>query len=311
MSGLLSTISALADDMAVLATKISATSIDDIVTQSAKAIPKTAGILVDDTAVIPQYIDNVAAKRELPIIKKIAWGSLKNKFLMIPLILTFSAFMPWIINPILIAGATFLAFEGIESLGEKFGFIKHEKHNEDALLNEDELVSEAIKTDTVLSVEILVITLASVSSMALLGQAGVLLLVGLLATVGVYGVVAAIIKMDDFGFFLKQKYNDKKYIVSFGNWLVNSMPKLMTLLGWIGAFAMLTVAGGILTHSFHSLSELGVKTYDLVSPFSSLIPGLTPTLEFISPMAPAAVLGITTVLVLNNILKPILLKIKK
>jgi predicted DNA repair protein MutK len=147
--------------------------------------------------------------------------------------------------------------------------------------------------------------------MALLGQAGVLFLVGLLATVGVYGVVAAIIKMDDFGFFLKQKYYDNKTIVSFGNWLVNSMPKLMTLLGWIGAFAMLTVAGGILTHSFHSLSELGVKTLNLVSPLSSLIPGLTPTLEFISPMAPAAVLGITTVLVLNNIFKPIYLKIKK
>ena len=266
MPGLIGYIGALADDLSAVATKVSAGAIDDITNQTAKSLSKTAGILIDDTATIPQYVSNTAAKRELPVIWKITKKSLRNKALMVPIAILIIYFVPWIMAPILILGGSYLAYEGTESLGEKLGLIKEHKHShdhsipntDDLTAAEDQTVNSAVRTDTILSIEIIALTIASVATESLTTQLVVLGIVSLIATFAVYGIVGMIIKMDDVGFYLKEKQNNLYQNIGF--LLIKSMPKVLKALGWIGMIAMLMVGGGIIIHNIdilHFLSHLG------------------------------------------------------
>jgi len=266
MPGLIGYIGALADDLSAVATKVLAGAIDDITNQTAKSLSKTAGILIDDTATIPQYVSNTAAKRELPVIWKITKKSLRNKALMVPIAILIIYFVPWIMAPILILGGSYLAYEGTESLGEKLGLIKEHKHShdhsipntDDLTAAEDQTVNSAVRTDTILSIEIIALTIASVATESLTTQLVVLGIVSLIATFAVYGIVGMIIKMDDVGFYLKEKQNNLYQNIGF--LLIKSMPKVLKALGWIGMIAMLMVGGGIIIHNIdilHFLSHLG------------------------------------------------------
>ncbi|ALE53142.1 hypothetical protein SP60_08060 [Candidatus Thioglobus autotrophicus] len=266
MAGLIGYIGALADDLSAVAVKVSAGAIDDITQQTAKSLSKTAGILIDDTATIPQYVSSTTAKRELPVIWKIGKKSLRNKAIMIPVAMLITYFAPWIMAPILVLGGSYLAFEGSESLAEKLGLIKAHEHpqvhsiadTEDLMAAEDQTVNSAVRTDTILSIEIIALTIASVATESLLIQLGVLVIVGLIATLAVYGIVGLIIKMDDMGFYLKNTSN--RFYQAIGGILIQGMPKVLKALGWIGAFAMLMVGGTILIHNLgflHGLTLLG------------------------------------------------------
>ena len=272
MSGLIGYISALADDLSAVAVKVSAGTIDDIASQSAKSLSKTAGILIDDTATIPQYVNNTAAKRELPVIWKITKKSLRNKALMIPMAILITYFAPWVMAPILILGGSYLAFEGTESLAEKIGVIKEHNHShghsmpntDDLMAAEDETVNSAVRTDTILSIEIIALTIASVATEEILTQLGVLIIVALVATFAVYGIVGVIIKMDDVGFYLKEKKDSGLYQHA-GTLLIQGMPKVLKALGWIGMIAMLMVGGGIVMHNIPQLHILAEITHNLSS----------------------------------------------
>lgn len=243
---------ALLDDVAALV-KLSAASLDDVAAGASRAGAKAVGVVVDDAAVTPKFVEGVNPKRELPIIKRIAFGSLINKIVIIlPIILLLSQFLPWLLTPLLMVGGTYLCFEGAEKVFEKFGWIKHheepkkefkhgKKDDGDA---EKKIVRSAITTDFVLSCEIMVIALNEVASEALLPRALILVVVALAITVGVYGTVALIVKMDDIGLHMAQK--DKPGTQKFGRFLVKSMPKLLAALSVIGTFAMLWVGGHII-----------------------------------------------------------------
>ena len=246
---------ALLDDIAGI-TKLAAASLDDVGAAAGKAGSKAIGVVIDDTAVTPRYVTGLSPKRELPIIGKIALGSLRNKFLfLLPAALILSAFAPWAITPLLMLGGAFLCFEGAEKVIEAFG----EKHAEadtvatDPATLEDTQVSSAIRTDLILSAEIMAIALSGVAEEPILTQAVVLALVGFAITVGVYGIVALIVKMDDIGLHLAQRRSSA--VQAIGRGLVKGMPKVMTALSIIGTAAMIWVGGGILVHG---MAQLGL-----------------------------------------------------
>jgi len=203
-----------------------------------------------------------AAQRELPIVWKIAKGSALNKLIIIPIILIISAFVPWLMAPVLILGGTYLAYEGAESVLEKF-FGHHESASVDETISElsverfeEQKVASAVKTDFILSLEIMVIALSMVTNGGVGVKLGVLLIVGLLATAGVYGVVGLIVKLDDIGFFLQEQ--SSKVIKKIGDGFVLSVPWILVAIGIIGTIAMLAVGGGIIAHQlglFHSLDD--------------------------------------------------------
>jgi predicted DNA repair protein MutK len=236
---------ALLDDVAVLA-RAAAASVDDIGAAAAKASAKAAGVVVDDTAVTPQYVHGLAAKRELPIIRRIAVGSLRNKLLIIlPAILLLSQFLPWLLTPILMLGGAYLCYEGAEKVWHRLrpGHDEHGKA-EETLPDENTIVSGAVRTDFILSAEIMVISLNEVAAEAFLPRAIILVVVAIGITVLVYGVVGLIVKMDDVGLHLAER--SSKGVASIGRGLVRGMPKLLTALTVIGTAAMLWVGGHIL-----------------------------------------------------------------
>jgi hypothetical protein len=236
---------ALFDDVALLA-RAAAASVDDVGAAAAKAGVKAAGVVVDDTAVTPQYVRGLNADRELPIIRKIALGSLRNKLLIIlPAILLLSEFLPWLLTPILMIGGAYLCYEGAEKIWHRLR-PSHEEHAtvEDAQPDEKTLVRGAVRTDFILSAEIMVISLNEVASEGFWSRAAILAVVGVLITVLVYGVVALIVKMDDAG--LRLAKTGRKGIAGFGRGLVKGMPKLLSALTVIGTVAMLWVGGHIL-----------------------------------------------------------------
>ncbi|WP_210605224.1 DUF808 domain-containing protein [Brevibacterium oceani] len=241
---------ALLDDVAALV-KLSAASLDDVAAGASRAGVKAAGVVVDDAAVTPKFVEGVSPKRELPIIQRIALGSLVNKIVIIlPIILLLSQFLPWLLTPLLMVGGTYLCYEGAEKVFEKFGWIAHhEEHQDDERpadgdAAEKKIVRSAITTDFVLSCEIMVIALNEVASEALLPRAIILAIVAVAITVGVYGVVALIVKMDDIGLHMATK--DAPGPQKFGRFLVEAMPKLLALLSVVGTFAMLWVGGHII-----------------------------------------------------------------
>jgi uncharacterized protein len=236
---------ALLDDVAVLA-RAAAASVDDIGAAAAKASAKAAGVVVDDTAVTPQYVHGLAAERELPIIRKIAVGSLRNKLLIIlPAILLLSQFLPWVLTPILMLGGCYLCYEGAEKVwGKLSGHSAAHGSGEEAAPDENTIVTGAVRTDFILSAEIMVISLNEVADQAFLPRAIILVIVALGITVLVYGVVGLIVKMDDVGLHLSER--PSKGVARLGRGLVKGMPKLLTALTVVGTAAMLWVGGHIL-----------------------------------------------------------------
>jgi len=249
---------ALLDDVATIA-KLAAASLDDIAGAAGKASTKAAGVVIDDTAVTPRYVVGLAPERELPIIGKIAWGSLKNKILfLLPAALLLTAFAPVLITPLLMIGGAYLAFEATEKIVEKLLHDHvHQEELVDAMADPVELeklqVKGAIRTDFILSAEIMAIALASLEHLNLMTTALALVVVALAITAGVYGVVALIVKLDDIGLHLAERQSRQARAV--GEALVHIVPKLLTGLSGIGTAAMLWVGGGIL---LHGLDELNV-----------------------------------------------------
>lgn len=237
---------ALLDDIAALA-KMAAASADDVAAAAGRASAKSAGVVIDDTAVTPQYVHGVAAERELPIIKRIARGSLRNKLLVIlPAALLLSQFLPWLLAPVLMAGGTYLAYEGAEKVWERWsGGHAHADPGEagGAEVDEDDLVGGAVRTDLILSAEIMVIALDSVAQEPFVSRALVLVAVAFLITVLVYGVVALIVKMDDVGLALVERGGRTARL---GSGLVHAMPRVLATIAAVGTVAMLWVGGHIL-----------------------------------------------------------------
>ncbi|ANI39013.1 ABC transporter [Mycolicibacterium vaccae 95051] len=237
---------ALLDDVAALA-RLAAASVDDIGAAAGRATAKAAGVVIDDTAVTPQYVHGIAAERELPIIKRIALGSLRNKIVFIlPAALLLSQFVPWMLTPILMLGATYLCFEGAEKV---WGMIRgHDTHGAPAAASgadaEKFMVTGAIRTDFILSAEIMVIALNEVADQPFVPRLLILLVVAVVITVAVYGVVAGIVKMDDVGLSLTGR--SSAIAQKVGRGLVAGMPKLLSALSVIGTVAMLWVGGHIL-----------------------------------------------------------------
>ncbi|MET3713343.1 putative DNA repair protein MutK [Sphingomonas trueperi] len=249
---------ALLDDIAALA-KLAAASLDDVGAAAGRAGVKAAGVVIDDTAVTPRYVVGLTPDRELPIIGKIALGSIANKLVVIlPLALLLSAFAPWALTPILMLGGTYLSFEAAEKILEALTGT----HDSDAVAEitdakalEKRQVLGAIRTDLILSAEIMVISLAQLpADMSFVTRAGALVLVAFAITIGVYGVVALIVKMDDIGLHLSRG-GATGAVAGFGRGLVTAMPVLLTALSHIGVAAMAWVGGGIL---LHGLEEFGV-----------------------------------------------------
>ena len=253
---------ALLDDVAAIA-KVAASSLDDIATTAVKAGTKAAGIVIDDTAVTPNYVVGFAADRELPIIWKIALGSLKNKLLfLLPGALLLSVIAPWAITPLLIVGGIYLCFEGFEKVFHLI--VPHDVHEtaEDILQVqtaeeiEDEKISGAIRTDFILSAEIMAITLASITAPSFVMKAVILGIVGIGITALVYGAVALIVKADDFGMHLVKRGGA---IAAIGRGIVTGMPKVLTLLSIVGTAAMLWVGGGIIIHGMAQFNYAGFE----------------------------------------------------
>jgi predicted DNA repair protein MutK len=243
---------ALLDDVATLA-KLAAASIDDVAGAAGKASGKAAGVVIDDTAVTPSYVVGLSPARELPIIWKITKGSLRNKLLfLLPAALLLSAVAPWGITPLLMIGGASLSVEATEKIWEK---LSHADHDEDIveIADPQELearqVGGAVRTDFILSAEIMAIALGSLPPLSLPMQAAVLAAVAVIITLGVYGVVALIVKMDDIGLHLSQRASRLSQAVGHG--LVRLMPVLLRALSRIGTAAMLWVGGGILLHALH------------------------------------------------------------
>ena len=255
MSGLL----ALLDDVVAL-TKVAAATLDDAAAQAVKVGAKTAGVVVDDAAVTPRYVTGLAAQRELPIVGKIAVGSLRNKFVfLLPIALLLSVYLPQAITPLLMIGGLYLAYEGFEKV---MHWVSHEKPPTivsvagglDAQALEDQRVAGAIRTDFILSAEIMAIALANITAPDLVTKGLVLATVALLVTVAVYGAVALIVKADDLGVALARR--DGAISGPIGRGLVHGMPPFLQVLSVIGTLAMLWVGGGILVHG---LAEYGIS----------------------------------------------------
>lgn len=249
---------ALLDDISVIA-KMAAATIDDVGLAAAKAGSKAAGVVIDDAAVTPSYVTEFTPDRELPIIKKIALGSLKNKLLiLLPAALLLSEFLPGVVTPLLMLGGLYLCFEGAEKVIENLGGEKHGETLGDAITDmaefEKERTSGAIRTDFILSAEIMAIALAEVAGEPLFSRGIILALVGIVITVFVYGVVALIVKMDDIGLHLVENRHTA-FEKKLGRGLLLAMPRLLAVLSVVGTLAMLWVGGGIILHGLH---ELGV-----------------------------------------------------
>ncbi len=254
---------ALLDDVSVIA-KMAASSLDDVGAAAAKAGSKAAGVVIDDAAVTPSYVVNFTPDRELPIIWKIAKGSLVNKGIILVGALLLSQFLPRAVTPLLMLGGLFLCFEGAEKLIEKLGGAKHgetlEDPIEDVAAFERERVTGAIRTDFILSAEIMVIALKEVADQPLIERALILAVVGVAITILVYGAVAFIVKMDDIGLHLTKRADAASR--NLGKLLLLAMPKLLALLSTVGTAAMLWVGGQIIVHGTHELGWDGA--YDIV-----------------------------------------------
>ena len=249
---------ALLDDIAALA-KLAAASVDDVGMAAGRATAKAAGVVVDDTAVTPRYVEGFTPDRELPVIRRIAMGSIRNKLLFItPAALLLHQFAPWALTPLLMVGGTYLCYEGAEKVWEHFG--GHHAQDETPVFlegddQEKHMIGGAIRTDFILSSEIMVISLNEVADEPFVMRAAILIVVAIAMTVLVYGVVAFIVKMDDIGLHLARSGKGAK--ASIGRGMVAGMPKVLSALSTIGIVAMLWVGGHIV---LQGTDDLGFHT---------------------------------------------------
>ena len=245
---------ALLDDVAAIA-KVAAASLDDVAGAAGRAGAKAAGVVIDDTAVTPRYVTGLSPARELPIIAKIAVGSLKNKLLfLLPIALLLSAFAPWAVTPLLMLGGSYLCFEAAEKVIEALLGHHHSADVtavcEDPVALEKRQVAGAIRTDFILSAEIMAIALAEIEGTSFWTEAVALAAVAVAITVGVYGVVALIVKMDDIGLALARRQG--AFVQAVGRGLVAAMPHVLQFLSTLGVAAMVWVGGGIIVHGLDS-----------------------------------------------------------
>ncbi len=286
---------ALLDDISVIA-KAAAASIDDALGQSAIAGAKAAGVVIDDAAVTPGFVAGLDPKRELPIVGKIALGSLRNKLVfLLPAALALDSFAPWAVEPLLMLGGVYLCYEGAEKVvGRLLGNSEGEEDAPDAASPafEKQRVAGAIRTDFILSAEIMTIALASIEARNVWTQALSLALVGILMTIGVYGAVALLVKADDVGLAMARGAKTGAGR-SVGRGLVRLMPTIMAVLGVVGVAAMIWVGGGILTHG---LAHYGVMqpqaAVDWVAGFGARLPVASAAAAWAGSAAASGVFGL-------------------
>ena len=241
---------ALLKDVTLMA-KAAAASLDDVAAASLKATSKAAGVVLDDAALTPKYVVGFAAERELPIIRAIAIGSLKNKFFYIlPSALILGFFLPWLIHPILLIGGLYLSYEGSEKI---LSYLKREA-SEEKVKDEKETIKSATRTDFILSAEIMALALSTVQEMSITNQFLTLSVVAFVITFLVYGSVALIVKADDYGIFLIRTAKAPR----FGKLIVKFMPHFLRFLTVVGTAAMLWVGGSIFSHS---IEYMGIHTH--------------------------------------------------
>lgn len=294
---------ALLDDVAALA-KVAAASLDDVAAQATKAGSKAVGVVIDDAAVTPRYVTGFSAAREVPIVRKIAWGSLKNKLvILLPAAILLSLLLPGAITPLLMIGGAYLCYEGVEKVYEAVA--PHAAHEHEAELEsvdidpttlEDQKVSSAIKTDFILSAEIMAITLGAMADREIAMQIIVLAVVGIGITALVYGGVALIVKADDFGVMLARATWPGPLGMTtrgIGRAFVVGMPYFLKLLGMIGTAAMIWVGGGIIVHGleqygFHWLGH----TIHAMGEIPHNVPMMGGVLSWLAEAAGAGIVGI-------------------
>ncbi|ASA57302.1 DUF808 domain-containing protein [Vibrio gazogenes] len=247
-----------------------ATLLDDIAVMSKVAAKKTAGVLGDDLALNAQQVSGVAAEREIPVVWAVAKGSLRNKVILVPIAWGLSQVAPWLIMPLLLLGGLYLCFEGAEKVIEKYSHSPHQDA-EQAQQEEDESslsleayekrkVAGAIRTDFILSAEIIVIALGTVQGQSALDQILVMSFVAVLMTAGVYGLVAGIVKLDDLGFYLERRSHSRGIFHVIGQMLIHAAPRFMKILTVVGTLAMFLVGGSIITHQVMILHH-GIESF--------------------------------------------------
>jgi predicted DNA repair protein MutK len=282
---------ALIDDIAAI--------LDDVALMSKVAAKKTAGVLGDDLALNAQQVAGVDADRELPVVWAVALGSLKNKAILVPAALAISAFIPWAITPLLMLGGTFLCYEGCEKLAHKFlhSSTEDKEHHEellnavcdesvDMLALEKDKIKGAVRTDFILSAEIIVISLGTAAGAPFGQQVAVLAAIAVVMTVGVYGLVAGIVKIDDAGLYLSRRASSALQMI--GRVLLAGAPMLMKALSVLGTIAMFMVGGGILMHGVPALHHL----VDGAAAAAASVPGVGPLLKVVTPTVIDAVAGV-------------------
>ncbi|MDP1680440.1 MAG: DUF808 domain-containing protein [Burkholderiales bacterium] len=276
-----------------------ATVLDDVALMTKVAAKKTAGVLGDDLALNAQQVAGIKADRELPVVWAVAKGSLRNKLILVPSALAISAFAAWAVIPLLMFGGAYLCYEGFEKLAHKFLHSKaedksHHLHLVEALANpavdmvafEKDKIQGAVRTDFILSAEIIVITLGTVATATFGMQVAVLSGIALIMTIGVYGLVAGIVKLDDAGLYLSQKRST--LMRGVGKLIVHAAPSLMKGLSIVGTAAMFLVGGGILTHGLPGAHELILH----VASSASALPGIGTMLQKLAPTLLDALAGI-------------------
>lgn len=287
---------ALLDDVAGIA-KMAAASLDDVAAAAGKAGTKAAGVVIDDTAVTPNYVMGLSPERELPIIWKIAKGSLRNKLVfLLPAALALSALAPWLLPPLLMLGGAFLCFEAAEKLLEAIQGGHDSAQEAAATLTsqqlEDQKVSSAIRTDFILSGEIMAISLGTVATEPLWEQAIILVVVAILITAGVYGVVGFIVKMDDIGLHLAQRTSSA--VRTLGRGMVKAMPVLMRILAVVGTAAMLWVGGGLIVHGLHEFhwDLIPGTIHHLAQGAADSLPAIAPVVDWLVNAIGAGIVGL-------------------
>ena len=288
-----------------------ATVLDDVAVMSKMAAKKTAGVLGDDLALNAQQVSGVRADRELPVVWGVAKGSFINKLILVPLALLISVIVPWLINPLLMIGGLFLCYEGVEkvlhSLHHKKAATAEEaaeklvKDETDLVTYEKEKIKGAIRTDFILSAEIVVISLGTVAAASFISKVTVLSIIAIIMTVGVYGFVAMIVKIDDLGLYLTQQTSNVKQ--SIGRGLLAFAPKLMKTLTIVGTIAMFLVGGGIIAHTIpllHHFTEDTTDHLELIPNVGNIIGAITPTLI---NFAVGMIAGVIVLLVVSLIQK--------
>jgi len=286
---------ALVDDIATI--------LDDVSLMTKVAAKKTVGVLGDDLALNAQQVSGVNSERELPVVWAVALGSFINKIILVPAALAISALAPWAVTPLLMIGGAYLCYEGVEKLAHSLLHSNHEEEEEEDLIEalhnpavdlvayEKDKIKGAVRTDFILSAEIIVIALGAVAAAPFMQRVLVLSAVGVLVTVGVYGLVGGIVKLDDLGLYLTQRASGGAIgalLRKIGNLLLAAAPLLMKTLSVLGTAAMFLVGGSILSHGWHSLHDL----IESIAHHAAEIPGLGGLLKAITPSLLDAVAGI-------------------